>query len=332
MMRVVGIQSSKVWWYVALVTTGAVGLAGGFGIGVHQAAQGQAGTSGIGTSIVVDGLTRDYVVHLPAGHATLSGLPLLFAFHGGLGTDTGMNGLTQLDTVADSDGFAVVYPQGVDTSWNDGRGNTPAQRAGVDDVAFVNAMIDRFISLGANGNRIYATGISNGAMFTEFLGCKLAARLAGIAPVSGPMPSLDVPSCQPARPLQVLLIEGNADPIVPYGGGKVDGRDGGGTVISAPATAEFWRSVDGCTQNPPITHPASTVDDGTSVEASVATGCAAGSGVEFLTVVNGGHTWPGGWQYLPAVIVGKTSRQFGASAQLAVFFGLAPAPGAGASS
>jgi len=332
MMPVVGIRESRAWWYTALVSATVVGLLGGYAVGVYSVAQADSSKSGIGSSILVGDITRTYSVHLPTGHTSLQGLPVLLAFNTGLGNGTSMNALTQLNTVADSDGFAVVYPDGYDQSWNDGRGTTAAQRAGVDDVTFVSDLINHLVSQGAEKSRFYATGFSGGAMFTEYLGCRLATQLAGIAPVAGPLPTLDVSNCLPARPLQVLLIAGGADPTVPFGGGTVGVGSGGGNVLSAQSTASFWRAADNCAQTPVISNPPNTVTDGTSVQASVATGCAGGSGVEFLTILHGGHTWPGGLQYLPAAVVGKTTRQFGASAQLAAYFGLAPGSGAGSGS
>ncbi len=35
--------------------------------------------------------------------------------------------------------------------------------------------------------------------------------------------------------------------------------------------------------------------------------------MRFYTIINGGHTWPGGTQYLPVAVVGKASRNLDAS-------------------
>lgn len=270
--------------------------------------------------IVVDGRSRGYELHLPAGVTALAGLPVVLAFHGGLGTDTGMVRLTHLNQIADARRFAVVYPAGYQSSWNDGRPNTPANQAGIDEVAFVSALIDQLVNHDhADGSRIYATGISNGGMFTQRLGCALAGELAGIAPVAGPLPVDIAPGCHPARPIPVLEIHGTDDPIVPYDGGHVSGRGSGGDVISVADTMSRWRSVDGCSSTTTTTVP-DKVDDGTHVRMTSGVGCQVGSRVVLYTVVGGGHTWPGGWPYLPAVIIGRVSGQFDASQVIWDFF------------
>jgi polyhydroxybutyrate depolymerase len=209
----------------------AVTLAGA-GCQRHQGAQ--AASPDTVHQLSVGGLHRSYLVHQPSGTASMAGLPVVIAFAGGFGTDSGMASLTHLDQVADQHRFVVVYPEGYRRSWNDGRGSTPASQAGVNDVAFVSAIIASLVASDhVDARRVYATGISNGGMFTELLGCDLAGKLAGIAPVAGPMPAQVAPGCHPARPVPVLVIHGTSDPIVPYAGGHVNGRGGGGTVLPA---------------------------------------------------------------------------------------------------
>ena len=268
------------------------------------------------------GMRREYLIHLPAGASSAAGLPVVIALHGRLGTAQGMSTLTHLDRVADRHRFAVVYPQGYQRSWNDGRPNTPAHRDGVDDVAFVSALIHHLAAADrVDASRIYVTGISNGAMLTERLGCELAGQLAGIAPVAGPMPVVMAASCHPVRPIAVLEIHGTADPLVPYGGGQVRGGGGSGDVVrSVPWTFARWRAIDRCVGPPTAAALPDRAHDGTGVSVSRGTSCAAGAPVALYTVTGGGHTWPGGVQYLPKILIGATSRQFDASEVIWTFF------------
>jgi polyhydroxybutyrate depolymerase len=272
------------------------------------------------------GMLRRYLIHLPAGAASAAGLPVVLAFHGRLGTAEGMSRLTHLDRIADEHRFVVVYPQGYRRSWNDGRPGSPAHSAGVNDVAFVAGLIHHLVSTGhVDASRVYATGMSNGAIFTERLGCDLTGLLAGIAPVAGPMPVPVAGSCHPSRPIPVLEIHGTADPLVPYDGGQVDSGTGGG-VRSVAWTAAFWRAADRCRPGPVTSTLPDTAHDGTGVRVSRGTACAPGTRVVLYTVTGGGHTWPGGEQYLPPVIIGPTSRQFDASETLWRFFATLPHP------
>lgn len=271
------------------------------------------------------GLQRHYLVHRPATGGN-GALPAVLVFHGGGGSAENTASSLGFDRLADSAGFVAVYPDGYEKSWNDGRGgDTKSGAAGVDDAGFVSAVIDRIIAEdGVDPGRVYATGISNGGMFTEYLGCRLSGKLAAIAPVAGPLPAADESSCAPSHPLPVLEIHGTTDPIVPYNGGpvRVTSGHGGGAgsspVLSVDATQQFWRDKDTCAPAVTSALPQRT-DDGTSVTVHTAA-CAGSAQVQLYSVTDGGHTWPGGPQYLPQVLIGKVSHQFDATSVVWQFF------------
>ncbi|MCC3312450.1 extracellular catalytic domain type 1 short-chain-length polyhydroxyalkanoate depolymerase [Nocardia africana] len=275
-------------------------------------------------TVETGGLPRQYLIHEPSSRGP-GKRPAVLIFHGGGGTAENMAATTGFDTLADTAGFVAVYPVGSGKSWNDGRGaDTAAGANAVDDVAFVSAIIDRLVADDdVDPHRVYATGLSNGAMFTEYLGCRLSAKIAAIAPVAGPLPAADAADCAPSHPMPVLEIHGTADPIVPYDGGVVrvtSGRHGPGTspVLSVDATQQLWRTKGECG---PVTTSElpKTAEDGTAVHTAAAA-CAGDARVAAYSIDNGGHTWPGGPQYLPAALVGKVSRQFDATTVIWQFF------------
>ncbi|WP_309231199.1 PHB depolymerase family esterase [Nocardia sp. SYP-A9097] len=274
-------------------------------------------TDDVTVSFEYGGLQRQYLIHRPAGVGARP--PVVLVFHGGGGTAESMTNSAGFDRLADSEGFVAVYPVGYEKSWSDGRGaDTKAGAAGIDDVGFVSALIDRIVAQdGVDADRVYATGISNGGMFTQDLGCRLSDKLAAIAPVAGPLPAADESACATTHPLPVLEIHGTADPIVPYDGGPVrvtsgnHGGSGSSPVLSVAATQQLWRTKDGC--GPVTSTPlAPTTDDGTTVTIESAD-CANGGKVQLYSITGGGHTWPDGPQYLPAGLVGKVSHQFDAT-------------------
>src|SRR5205807_1892687 len=119
------------------------------------------------------------------------------------------------------------------------------------------------------------------------------------------------PRCHPVVPESVLEIHGTDDRIVPYGGGRVQGR-GGGQVLGAPATAALWRGTDTCSTQVTNTAMPDRVNDGTHISVNASTGCARGTEVILDTIQGGGHTWPGTDQNLVFLTDGNISHQFDA--------------------
>lgn len=274
-----------------------------------------------------EGRKRSYILYLPAAITNQKPLPLLLVLHGGGGEGKGMEGLTGFSRMADQKGFIVVYPDAVDKNWNDGRESPflASQRDGVNDVGFISALLDKLVkTLKIDQKQIYATGMSNGGIMSQRLGCELSGKIAAIAPVAGSMAEKLEPDCKPSRPVPVLLIHGTDDPLVRWQGGAVI-RDNRGTVLPVPDTVKKWVRLDGCNATPEVSRePDKDSQDGTQVRREVYAGCKAGSEVVLYAVEGGGHTWPGGSQYLPEAIIGKTNRDINASEIIWDFFNKHP--------
>lgn len=260
------------------------------------------------------GLTRT-TVHAPAG--VTHPQALVVNLHGGGSTGRAQATLTHYDAVADANGFVVVYPDGIDKNWADGRGASEPDRRGVDDVGFLTALAAKLVNdFGIPRGHVFATGISNGAFMTNRLACERADAFAAIAPVSGTL-GTNI-TCAPSRPVAVFETHGTADPIVPFDGGTMTGRGGRSTIMSAPAMVDRWRDINSC-QGDPLEDTLQG-SDGMTVDRFVSPSCAAGSSVVFMRVDGGGHTWPGGPQYLPKVIIGPTTTAFDQSQSSWDFF------------
>src|SRR5215210_833768 len=154
------------------------------------------------------GLTRRYYLYLPSTWHRGQPAPLVLVFHGGGGRAKSIAPHTGFSRLAERDGFIVAYPEGLNGRWNDGRGYAATH----DDVGFVRVLLDTLQrELGIDPHRIYATGISNGAMFSYRLACDLPGALAAIAPVAGAMPADLEPGCAHTQPVSVLAFQGTAD-------------------------------------------------------------------------------------------------------------------------
>lgn len=291
-----------------------------FGCGRRVAARGGHVTQPADVHhLMVDGLDRGYREHLPAGSPSAS--PLVLVLHGGDGDAAGIEAHSTFDAESDANGFIAVYPDGLDRSWADGRGADPSDRNGVDDVAFLAAVVgDVEQRDAADPSRVFVTGISNGGFMAERFACDRADLVAAIAPVAASMGQSTADGCNPSRPVSVMDVHGTADPLVPYDGGSMRGRGGSSTIISAVDVFARWSAWNGCTDQPGQRMLPSRVDDGTSVQITSASACPAGVAVELWTVVGGGHTWPGGEQYLPVRLIGPVSHQFDAPDAIWKFF------------
>jgi polyhydroxybutyrate depolymerase len=295
-----------------VLAVGALAVAAAMAFALAACANDAADTPG---SVDVGGVKRTYVAHVPSNLG--KNVPLVLVFHGHFMTGEQQSHLTHLDVQSDKLGFIAVYPDGIRRGWSDGR---PGDR--VDDIGFTKALIANFSHrYSIDPKRIYATGFSNGATFSQYLGCNLANQIAAIAPVSGPIPTLVAPNCHPSRAISVLEIGGTTDPIVPFTGGEITiATMKRGMVLGTEQTVAFWAKNAHCRASAKV-HALSNIapSDGTSIARSTYASCSNGTDVVLYTVTGGGHTWPGGAQYLPKAMVGTASKQLDASQTIVEF-------------
>ncbi len=268
-------------------------------------------------TVNVNGVAREYLLHVPPGLGEPPA-PLVIALHGGGGEGSSMERYSRFDPLADREHFLVAYPDGIDHHWNDGRGEI-GQSA--DDVSFISALIDDVARLAKiDLKRVYATGISNGGMMSNRLACELSQRLAAVALVASSGGAAAMKTCRPAQPIGYLIIDGTADPIVPYSGGTVRILKGPsrGEVIGAEATIQFWTGVNRCGKVVAVGSLPNLANDGTSVEVTKQAGCKMPT--TLYKINGGGHTWPSSSPYLPKAIVGTTSHQIDATEVIWEFF------------
>lgn len=266
--------------------------------------------------LAVGGRDRTYTLHLPALRDGRP-LPLVVLLHGRLGTGAGMARLTSFDAIADSVGILVAYPDGWRRSWADGRMGTPADRQGVDDVAFVLAMIDDIArTVPIDRHRIYVAGISNGGFMTERLACEAGDRFAGFGVDAATLSDSLAERCRPS-PVSMMFFNGTADPLVPWAGGELGSR---GHALGVEATLMRWAAWDRCSGTPTEETLPDTAHDGTTASVRRYAPCADGTAIVAYKFTGGGHTWPGGLQYLPPMFVGVASKNLDGSRTLWAFF------------
>lgn len=249
-----------------------------------------------GTTSVV-GLTsgaraRSYRLHLPPQASTQS-CPVLLALHGAGGTGVQVEEDYNLDALADEEGVILAYPDGVDLgsgeAWSSGFGGDAWTNAGIDDVAFIGAVLDDITArTHVDASRIYACGLSSGAMMCSRLASALSSRIAAVVNVNGPFTPAELALFHPARPVSGLLIAQTGDIITPYAGESLAGI----TILPASQTiAAFTAGALGNAQT--SDYPNASMGDGTLAHLAVYGPGASGAEVDAIRIDQGGHTWPG---------------------------------------
>jgi polyhydroxybutyrate depolymerase len=279
-------------------------------------------------SIQAGGLQRHYVVHVPDNSLGDKLLPVVIVFHGGGGTANEVMWETGWTGKADREGFLAVFPEGTPPistirpsfllnpqTWNDGsnRATVGAVRRKIDDVGFVNALIDDLIArYQVDEHRIYATGFSNGASMAFRVGRELSHRIAAVSPVAG-SDWLEQPMLR--ETVSLLYLTGTADPLNPVDGGEI--MLGSRSMGRKPPVRHFieeWVKMLACFQDQKV------ICEKDGVVGRVHSRCKGGSEVIFYTVEEMGHVWPGGRSHLPESIVGKTSDKINANEVIWEFF------------
>ena len=279
-----------------------------------------------------DGKNRDFFLRLPKGYKGNGPVPTIFILHGGTGSaDRMVHTSETFFKLADRDNYILVFPEGIPDQpggyrhhWNDGRKDSrwAAHRQNADDVGFISALIDFVVAdYGADPSRIYVTGASNGGMMTYRLGCELSHKIAAIAALIANLPP-DQAACQNTRPIPVLIINGDSDPLMPYHGGEIRfGQIKLGKVLSTAETVEIWVRRNRITSTPENRLlPDLDSDDGTRVQHQVYGSNSSGVQVILYTVQNGGHTWPGRGSRSGTERAGKTSQDISADQVIWDFF------------
>ena len=241
------------------------------------------------------GLPRSYVVHVPrAAMERGARLPLVLVLHGGGHHAARAEEVSGFSNKADQEGFIVVYPEGTGRfrdkflTWNAGHCCGYAMEKRVEDVGFIDALLDALIrDYPIDTARVYVTGMSNGGLMTHRLGIALGGRIADIAPVVAALFGDEPP---PAQPVAALMVNGMLDRSVPPQGGHSAGRSAhawdGTPAKPAGDQAAFWAKVNGCAAAP------EERDQGAAIHWRYS--CPRGQEVELYLVKDNGHAWPGG--------------------------------------
>ena len=177
----------------------------------------------------VGSTTRKMLVYAPS--TIVPNRPLLISMHGYNQDINYQRTQTQWESIAKVNNFVVVYPGGINNSWD---------ISGTTDIDFILAIIDEMVKrYDIDRERVYLSGFSMGAMMTYYAMTKIADKIAAFAPVSGY--NMAGPDTNSSRPVPIIHIHGTADDVVPYSG--------------VAASLSAWVARDGCPATAQVTQP-----------------------------------------------------------------------------
>ncbi|TGL59219.1 hypothetical protein EHQ58_09935 [Leptospira ognonensis] len=264
------------------------------------------------------GKKRQFYVHVPFSKDLLNAkIPLVVMLHGRFGSGLQVMEQTNLNAYADQEKFMIVYPDGYKRSWADGRGNTPADQENVDDVGFLEKLVERLIrEYPVDGKKVFVAGHSNGGFMTQRLLVERSGIFVGGFSVAAHLSMAIVKKYVPSKPVSVGFMLGTGDPLVPYYGGYV--RDGG-EILSATDSFDVWKHWNGCSSKLVESHQ-DNIDDLTTVDFFQYSECKENTITKLIRINEGGHSWPGQDQRIPFVKMGNPTKEVDGAKEMISFF------------
>jgi polyhydroxybutyrate depolymerase len=248
--------------------------------------------------IMQDAQKRRYMLHVPKGYKPEQAAPLLLLMHGGGGNMKiqARDSVYGLISKSNAAGFVAVFPNGYSrfssgklATWNAGHCCGLARDRKVDDVGFIKDILKNVSQqLNIDKERIFAAGMSNGAMMAYRLACELPETFRAIAAIAGTDNTID---CHPASPVSILHIHARDDDHVLFTGGAGETfRDKSSVTefTSVPATVDKWVKLNSCDPKP------QRIMEISGAYCERFAGCREEAHVQLCVTESGGHSWPGG--------------------------------------
>jgi len=270
-------------------------------------------------SLLVSGVTRKYILHIPKNYNKNKSTPLILAFHGGMGTAEVMRDYYGWVEKSEIEEFIVAFPNGASrfnsgkfATWNAGNCCAYAVTSNSDDIGFVKLIIEDLKNK-VNIDKIFATGMSNGGMLSHKLACEMSDTFTAIAAVSG---TNNFDECDPKNPISIMHVHGLKDDRVLFNGGcgPACNTKAETEYTSVPDTISDWIERNNCNNNP------KRVLENENGYCDLYSECENNVHVELCVAEDGGHSWPGAAEKPNPLEKTKPSQAFSATNKIWNFF------------
>lgn len=268
--------------------------------------------------IEIDGINRKYYLFIPETKLLEEKkIPILFLLHGRFGSGKHMLEKYDMNQIAKREGFAVVYPDGYKRSWADGRGGTPADKDNIDDVKFLESILQKVSQkFRIDTSKVFIAGHSNGGFMTQRMLIEKSTLFRAGASVTAHIAKNILKKYSPTKAVSVAFLSGTEDPLVPYEGGYVeDGEE----VLGAEDSVRRWAKWNNCNLLP-SKKILNEKRDQTRLETYTYGECKDQTEVKLYKLVGAGHNWPGISQQIPFINLGKSTEELNASEEIWAFF------------
>ena len=274
-----------------------------------------------------DGQERQYLEYVPTSYSQSEAAPVLFMLHG-MGDDVNnFFTATQIQNVAEEQGWIVICPQALDFNYENALlggsydfgacwnvGSTVSVEFNMYGIPFnfdvtINENVDDegflMAALAAvneeyevDQNKIFFAGFSLGGFMSHRMAIQHGDLINSIAAVSGVIGN-DLTTLTPVDNVDVLQIFGTNDEMISYDDALISLQSLGSYNMGLPVeqTVEYWRAYNQCDEEPIVEQYPDTYNDGLSFEMYQYLNGTNNARVAFIKVYNGMHDWYSGMNH-----------------------------------
>jgi polyhydroxybutyrate depolymerase len=245
---------------------------------------------------ILSGGKQRKFLYLPPDLSKESNHKWVMILHGGGGSPEGMIYLTRASEIAKKYNAGVIYPEGYENRWNDGRNikNSKSDQENINDVQFLDEIVD-YLNNRYGITILILAGLSNGGFMTYTYSCESDTKLNSVLSVAAPISSNRIKSCKNKLLPDYAVVLGKKDKVVPFEGGVVSTKNNDGTINHLGMTSSYLETLQWYQK---INQCQSISEKKISNKSSIySTDNCSKNKMNLYLLNEMDHVWPGGFYY-----------------------------------